>query len=60
MSYPPGTPPHSRPPRITVLGRGAVGATLAGAFAASGAAVGQHGLLALRERVRGHGESSGS
>ncbi|CAM5399162.1 hypothetical protein SALBM311S_10586 [Streptomyces alboniger] len=39
MSHPPAFPPHSRPPRITVVGPGAVGATLAGAFAASGAEV---------------------
>ncbi|WP_328785330.1 2-dehydropantoate 2-reductase [Streptomyces canus] len=39
MSHPPASPPRSRPPRITVVGPGAVGATLAGAFAASGAEV---------------------
>ncbi|GCB52932.1 ketopantoate reductase family protein [Streptomyces sp. NL15-2K] len=39
LSHPPASPPHSRPPRITVVGPGAVGATLAGAFAASGAEV---------------------
>ncbi|WP_329224444.1 2-dehydropantoate 2-reductase [Streptomyces canus] len=39
MSHPPASPPSSRPPRITVVGPGAVGATLAGAFAASGAEV---------------------
>ncbi|MEU0074032.1 2-dehydropantoate 2-reductase [Streptomyces sp. NPDC006332] len=39
MSHPPASPPPRRPPRITVVGPGAVGATLAGAFAASGAEV---------------------
>ena len=39
MSHPPASPPHSRLPRITVVGPGAVGATLAGAFAAAGAEV---------------------
>ncbi|MFE7838573.1 ketopantoate reductase family protein [Streptomyces sp. NPDC057474] len=39
MSHPSASPPLSRPPRITVVGPGAVGATLAGAFAASGAEV---------------------
>ncbi|WP_405820491.1 2-dehydropantoate 2-reductase [Streptomyces sp. NBC_01390] len=39
MSHPPASPPRSRPPRITVVGPGAVGATLAGAFAAAGAEV---------------------
>ncbi|MEU9331118.1 2-dehydropantoate 2-reductase [Streptomyces canus] len=39
MSHLPASTPQGRPSRITVVGPGAVGATLAGAFAASGSEV---------------------
>ena len=71
MSHPPASPPRSLPPRITVVGPGAVGATLAGAFAASGAevcllgrpgphldAIAAQGLL-LRGRETGGGRETG-